>query len=91
MTGKEREEMNKAARIGEEKVGVTAHEICLLLEERRFTFYGAQAVLRKVEEELEKARDRQLVKAAEYATDRYGQRIEGSPFEEDKTDDPAEN
>jgi hypothetical protein len=89
MTGKEREEMNKAARIREEKVGVTAHEICLLLEERRFTFYGAEAVLRKVENELEKARDRQLVKAAEYATDRYGQKIEGSPFEADNPDYPG--
>lgn len=89
MTGKEREEINRAARIGEEKVGVTAHEICLLLEERRFTYYGAKAVLRKVEEELEKARDKQLVKAAEYATDRYGERIEGSPFEADNPDYPG--
>ena len=91
MANEELSEATKKAREDDALVGVTAHEICLLLEERRFTFYGANAVLERVEYELGKVKNRQLVKAAEYAMTRYGEKIAGSPLEEEKSDDPAEN
>ena len=84
MANEELSEATKKARKTDEEVGVTAHKICLLLEKERFTHYGAQAVLERVQYEI----NRQVVKAAEYAMTRYGEKIEGSPDEADNPDYP---
>lgn len=91
MTKEEWKAWEKAHNKEVKMVGIAAHEICLMLEEKGFTYKAAKTALKLAEFEIDGVADKQKVKAAEYAVDKYGHKIEGSPDEEDKPDDPAEN
>ena len=85
MTEKEREEWKaweKAHNKEVKMVGIAAHEICLMFEEKGFTYKSAKEALRIATWELEREMDKQAAKAGEYAVDKYGHKIEGSPDEE---------
>jgi hypothetical protein len=66
----------KKQREGEFLVGQTAADIVHLLHERRFTHYGADEVMKRVQKIIDMATMTLVIKDSEGPVDRFGNLIE---------------